>query len=214
MLEVIISDNEKKLMLVKFNNKHIISRIISGKEIIMCLVSSTDFEINDSIKFIYNTERFDEYKNKYECFKFLELCRSVLGNMIKKNIPIALYSLYQTSFTRICSNIKNIDGNVLEYILNSFNTLGVILKRNKELFGNNKEMYSNIDAFINRFKITISRMLSTKNKTNDEDYRCRIHELLFYVNFQHKIPYLPFVILHNNILSLKVPHNEMITVNI
>lgn len=214
MLEVIISDNEKKLMLVKFNNKHIISRIISGKEIIMCLVSSTDFEINNSIKFIYNTERFDEYKNGYECFKFLELCRGILWNMIKKNIPIALYSLYQTSFTRICSNIKNIDGNVLEYILNNFNNLGVILKRNKELFGNNKEMYSNIDVFINRLKITMNRIISSKNETNDEDYRGRIHELLFYVNFQHKIPYLPFVILHNNILSLKVPHNEMITVNI
>lgn len=212
-VEVIFSDKDTRLLLIKYKGKPIISRIINTNDLIMCLLSSSDFEINNSIKFIYNLDTNENFKNGFECFHFLKLCKNILSNLIKKNVSIKLYTLYQILFIKISTNIININDNILEYITNSLDDMKIKLKNNKELFSVNNEMYTHIDVFFDSIKNTISDIINKKTDTTF-NYKGKIHEMMFYIHFQHKMSFLPFIILDNNKLSIKIPYNEIITVNI
>lgn len=217
--DIEISYNEDiHFLQMKYNNRVLLQKVIKNSDVIMSLASPGEFEMSETVRMIYNLDN-KKFKNELACFVILNLARQILENIIAQGAPTIIYSIIQSFFITLCSKIQNVNiKDIHKFVDKSFDILELKIKNINCL--NPRSIIENYCNRCKRYKeIFKNSFIKSGILPNDEitelseisDIQFKIYQLLFIIRFQHKFIYLPYIMIYNRTIYVKIPNKNLIT---
>lgn len=207
---------------IKVDDRILIQRKIKNTDVIMSLISPGSFELSENIRMIYDLENMPRFKNERACYIILSLGKQILNNILTQGAPTVVYSVIQSFFITLCSKIRKVNyEDIHMFIEKSFDILELKIKNINCLSDRSilKNYYNRCTRYKEIFKNSLIKfgIFQNNEEASEElseisDIQFKILQLLFIVKFEHKFTYLPYIMIYNREIHIKIPNEKLIMI--